>query len=150
MQLAVSLGFPWGSLGVHLGLTWGSLRLTGVSLGSHWGLPGPVGSRRGHSRLPGRAPEKGPQNAAFLHPACKAKLRSCLDGSTVSMVSPGPLLGTILASIWGAFGYHSSKMLHIDCDVTGVTQMSHYHHTNVTLLSHYCHTNVTLVLSHFV
>ena len=128
------MGLTWGSLGAH------SVS-QGVSLGSHWGLPGPVGSRWGHSRLPGRAPEKGPQNAAFLHPACKAKLRSCLDGSTVSMVSPGPLLGTIFASIWGAFGYHSSKMLHIDCDVTGVTQMSHYHHTNVT---QYCHTTVTL------
>ena len=151
------MGSHWGSLGAHLGLTWGSLHLTGVSLGSHWGLTGVslaqwglAGDTHGFSRLPERAPEKGPQNAVFLHPACKAKLRSCLDGSTVSMVSPGPLLGTIFASIWGAFGYHSSKMLHSDCDVTGVTQMSHYHHTNVTqVLSHYCHTTVTL-LSHFV
>ena len=142
-----------------MGLTWGSLGAHSVSLGSHWGLTGVslaqwglAGDTQSFSRLPERAPEKGPQNAAFLHPACKAKLRSCLDGSTVSTVSPEPLLGTILASIWGAFGYHSSKMLHIDCDVTGVTQMSHYRNTNVThLLSHYCHiychTTVTLLLA---
>ena len=117
---------------------------------SHWVLTGVTGVSAGVSRLPERAPEKGPQNAAFLHSACEAKVSSRLDGSTVSIVSPVPLLGTILASIWGAFGYHSSKMLHSDCDVTGVTQMSHYHHTNVTQLSHYCHTTVTLLSHNFV
>ena len=110
------------SLGCSLGSHWG---LTGVSLGYHWGVTG-------HSRLREKAPEKNPQNDAFLHPACKAKVSSRLDRSTVSTVSPGPLLGTILASIWATFGYHLGKM-------------SHKWHTSVTQVSHKCHTSVTQV-----
>ena len=48
------------------------------------------------SRPPKRAPEKSPQNDAFLHPACKAKVSSRLDGSTVFIVSPEPLLAPFL------------------------------------------------------
>ena len=94
---------------------------------SHWVLTGVTGVSAGVSRLPERAPEKGPQNAAFLHSACEAKVSSRPDGSTVSIVSPVPLLGTILASIWGTFGYHLGEMLHIesDCDVTSGPLMSH-------------------------
>ena len=63
------------------------------------------------SRPPKRAPEKSPQNDAFLHPACKAKVSSRLDGSTVFIVSPGPLLAPILASIWATFGYHFAVLV---------------------------------------
>ena len=135
----VSLGSHWGLTGVSLGSAGG---VAGVALGSRWGLAGDsLGGRwvlaggslgvrwrvAGHSRLREKAPEKNPQNDAFLHPACKAKVSSRLDGSTVSTVSPGPLLGTILASIWATFGYHLGKM-------------SHKWHTSVTQVSHKCHT----------
>ena len=125
-----SLGTHWVLTGVSLGCHWG---ITGESLVSHWVLTGVTGVSAGVSRLPERAPEKGPQNAAFLHSACEAKVSSRLDGSTVSTVSPVPLLGTILASIWGTFGYHLGKMLHIesDCDVTSVPLMSHKCPTDV-------------------
>ena len=119
---------------MSLGSHWG---ITGESLVSHWVLTGvtgvSAGVSAGVSRLPERAPEKGPQNAAFLHSACEAKVSSRLDGSTVSIVSPVPLLGTILASIWGTFGYHLGEMLHIesDCDVTSGPLMSHKCPTDV-------------------
>ena len=128
-----SLQGHWGVTGVSLGYHWG---ITVVSLGYHWGVTG-------HSRLREKAPEKNPQNDAFLHPACKAKVSSRLDGSTVSTVSPGPLLGTILASIWATFGYHLGKMSHKWH--TSVTQVSHKCHTSVTQVSHKCHTSVAEV-----
>ena len=69
----VSLGYHWCITGVSLGYHWG----IGVSLGYHWGVTG-------HSRLREKAPEKNPQNDAFLHPACKAKLSSRL-GDEISV-----------------------------------------------------------------
>ena len=70
----VSLGCHWGITGASLGYRWG---ITVVSLGYHWGVTG-------HSRLWEKAPEKNPQNDAFLHPACKAKLSSRL-GDKISV-----------------------------------------------------------------
>jgi len=57
-------------------------------------------------KLSKQAPEKSPQNDVFLHPACKAKVSSRLDGSTVFTVSPGPLLAPILEQFWHPFGRH--------------------------------------------
>ena len=70
----VSLGYRWGITVVSLGYHWG---ITVVSLGYHWGVTG-------HSRLLEKALEKNPQNDAFLHPACKAKLSSRL-GDEISV-----------------------------------------------------------------
>ena len=92
----LSLGCHWGITGVSLGYRWG---ITVVSLGYHWGVTG-------HSRLREKAPEKNPQNDAFLHPACKAEVSSRLDGSTVFTVSPGPLLAPILEPFWHPVGSH--------------------------------------------
>ena len=124
LKLRGSLGC---SLGRSLGSHWG---LTGVSLGYHWGVTG-------HSRLREKAPEKNPQNDAFLHPACKAKVSSRLDGSTVFIVSPGPLLAPILASIWATFGHH------LDQNVTQashklVRRVAHASHTRRTRLCDAC------------
>ena len=89
--LAVYWWLTGGSLEAYWKLTGGSLeahwKLAGGSLGAHWRF---TGHWLDTSRPPERAPEKNPQNDVFLHPACKAKVSSRQDGSTVFTVSLGP------------------------------------------------------------
>ena len=103
----VSLGCHWGITGVLLEYYWG---ITGVLLGYYWGITGVLlvfwRPKTFPSRPPERVLEKSPQNYALLHPVCKAKVSSRLDGSTVFIVSPGPLLASILEPFWHPVGSH--------------------------------------------
>ena len=124
----MSLGCHWGITGASLGYRWG---ITVVSLGYHWGVTG-------HSRLWEKAPEKNPQNDAFLHPACKAKVSSRLDGSTVFTVSPEPLLAPILNPFWHPFGCQFWHLL----ELWG-SFVLHKCYISVTYMLHKCYISVT-------
>ena len=75
-------------------------------------------------------------------------MSSHLDGSTVFIVSPGPLLASILEPFWHPVGSHELHYFFERGSRTHkcVTQVLHKCYTSVTRVLHKCYTNVTHVL----